>query len=47
MANELKPPVSVADTFDLLDRYRRQVAFYASAIERATGTPARPVLMKL
>ena len=32
---------------DVLDRYRRQVAFYASAIELATGIPARPVLMKL
>ena len=29
------------------DRYRRQVAFYASAIAQATGQPARGVLMRV
>jgi hypothetical protein len=32
---------------DLLDRYRRQVQFYAGAIARATGRPARAVLLKV
>jgi ATP-dependent exoDNAse (exonuclease V) beta subunit len=30
-----------------LDRYRRQVQVYASAIGAAMGRPARPVLMKI
>jgi ATP-dependent exoDNAse (exonuclease V) beta subunit len=29
------------------DRYRRQVAFYASAIARATGAPASAVLVRI
>jgi ATP-dependent exoDNAse (exonuclease V) beta subunit len=32
---------------DLLERYRRQVSFYAAAIARATGRPARSVLMNV
>ena len=32
---------------ELLDQYRRQVAFYATAIARATGQPARATLMKV
>jgi ATP-dependent helicase/nuclease subunit A len=32
---------------DLLDLYRRQVSLYASAVARATGRPARAVLMKV
>jgi ATP-dependent exoDNAse (exonuclease V) beta subunit len=31
----------------LLERYRRQVALYAAAIEHATGRAARPVLMTI
>ena len=30
-----------------LDRYRRQVAFYAAAVASATGRPAEPVLLRL
>ena len=30
-----------------LDRYRRQVAFYAAAVARATGRTAEPVLLRL
>jgi ATP-dependent exoDNAse (exonuclease V) beta subunit len=30
-----------------LERYRRQVGFYAAAIERATGKPARGTLLRL
>jgi ATP-dependent helicase/nuclease subunit A len=30
-----------------LDRYRKQVAFYAAAIAAATGRPAEPVLLRL
>ena len=29
------------------DRYRRQVALYATAIARATGRPARGVLVRV
>jgi ATP-dependent helicase/nuclease subunit A len=29
------------------DRYRRQVAFYASAIAQATGQPAHGILMRV
>ena len=29
------------------DRYRRQVAFYASAVAQATGQPARGVLVRV
>jgi len=32
---------------ELLDRYRRQVALYAEAVSRATGRPARAVMMKV
>ena len=32
---------------DLLDRYRRQVALYAEAVGRVTGTPTRAVLLKV
>ncbi len=32
---------------DLLERYRRQVSFCAEAIARATGKPARAVLMRV
>ncbi len=32
---------------DLLEQYRRQVSFYADAIARATGRPARAMLMKV
>jgi ATP-dependent exoDNAse (exonuclease V) beta subunit len=32
---------------ELLDRYRRQAALYAEAVARATGKPARSVLMKV
>jgi ATP-dependent helicase/nuclease subunit A len=32
---------------DLLDRYRRQVGLYADAVSRATGKPARAILMKV
>jgi ATP-dependent exoDNAse (exonuclease V) beta subunit len=32
---------------ELLEHYRRQVALYAQAIGRATGRPARAVLMKV
>jgi len=32
---------------ELLERYRRQVLFYAEAIARATGRPARAVLLKI
>jgi ATP-dependent exoDNAse (exonuclease V) beta subunit len=30
-----------------LDRYRRQVQIYASAVAAATGRPARAVLMRI
>ena len=30
-----------------LERYRRQVGFYAAAIERATGKRARGALLRL
>ena len=30
-----------------LDEYRRQVALYAAAIARATGAPARAVLLQI
>jgi ATP-dependent exoDNAse (exonuclease V) beta subunit len=32
---------------ELLAQYRRQVSFYADAIARASGRPARAVLMKV
>ena len=32
---------------EVLEKYRRQVSFYADAIARATGRPARAVLMKV
>jgi ATP-dependent helicase/nuclease subunit A len=34
-------------TGDVLDRYRTQVGLYAEAVARATGKPARAVLMKV
>ncbi len=34
-------------TGELLDRYSRQVSLYADAVARATGRPARAVLMKV
>jgi ATP-dependent exoDNAse (exonuclease V) beta subunit len=32
---------------EALDRYRQQVALYATAIGRATGFPTRGVLMRV
>jgi len=32
---------------DGIERYRRQVAFYASAIQKATGQPTRGVLLRI
>jgi len=40
------PPCGCADG-ELLDRYRRQISFYAGAIARASGRSARAVLMKV